>query len=154
LPLSPPCTPTGDILFNELRHAGRRVLREIPSRSLNQGKSPCVLVFTLWKGQGRLTRALTKQYRGCCPRCSRRHPRHLARQVGARYSSSSASSVSASSTTPSLCSLWPCPREEMVRPGRPLLAPIYMWLGLKDPVRFNTNYSVHIRYQLVFQLCL
>jgi hypothetical protein len=29
-------------------------------------------------------------------------------------------------------------------PGRPLLAPIYMWTGLKDPVRFNTNYSVCI----------
>jgi hypothetical protein len=24
-------------------------------------------------------------------------------------------------------------------PGRPLLAPIYRWLGLKDPVWFNTN---------------
>jgi hypothetical protein len=35
-------------------------------------------------------------------------------------------------------------------PGRPLLAPIYRWPGLKDPVRFNTNYSVRIRYQLVF----
>jgi hypothetical protein len=31
-------------------------------------------------------------------------------------------------------------------PGRPLLAPIYRWPGLKDPVRFNTNYSIHIRY--------
>jgi hypothetical protein len=39
-------------------------------------------------------------------------------------------------------------------PGRPLLAPIYRWPGLKDPVRFNTNYSVRIRYQLVFRLCL
>jgi hypothetical protein len=39
-------------------------------------------------------------------------------------------------------------------PGRPLLAPIYGWLGLKDPVGFNTNYSDRIRYQLVFQLCL
>jgi hypothetical protein len=38
--------------------------------------------------------------------------------------------------------------------GRPLLAPIYRWLGLKDLVRFNTNYSVCIRYQLVFRLCL
>jgi hypothetical protein len=26
-------------------------------------------------------------------------------------------------------------------PGRPLLAPIYRWPGLKDPVGFNTNYS-------------
>jgi hypothetical protein len=33
-------------------------------------------------------------------------------------------------------------------PGRPLLDPI--WPGLKDPVGFNTNYSVRIRYQLVF----
>jgi hypothetical protein len=39
-------------------------------------------------------------------------------------------------------------------PGRPLLAPIYRWSGLKDPVRFNINYSVRIRYHLVFQLCL
>jgi hypothetical protein len=39
-------------------------------------------------------------------------------------------------------------------PGRPLLAPIYRWPGLKDPVGFNTNYNVRIRYQLVFQLCL
>jgi hypothetical protein len=39
-------------------------------------------------------------------------------------------------------------------PGRPLLAPIYRRLGLKDPVRFNTNYSVHIRYQLIFSLYL
>jgi hypothetical protein len=29
-------------------------------------------------------------------------------------------------------------------PGRPLLAPIYRWRGLKDPVGFNTNYSVRI----------
>jgi hypothetical protein len=29
-------------------------------------------------------------------------------------------------------------------PGWPLLAPIYRFLGLKEPVRFNTNYSVHI----------
>jgi hypothetical protein len=39
-------------------------------------------------------------------------------------------------------------------PGRPLLAPIYRWPGLKDSVGFNTNYSVRIRYQLVFRLCL
>jgi hypothetical protein len=39
-------------------------------------------------------------------------------------------------------------------PGRPLLAPIYKWPALKDPVGFNTNYSVRIRYQLVFRLCL
>jgi hypothetical protein len=39
-------------------------------------------------------------------------------------------------------------------PGRSLLAPIYRWPGLKDLVGFNTNYSVHIRYQLVFRLCL
>jgi hypothetical protein len=35
-------------------------------------------------------------------------------------------------------------------PGRPLQAPIYRWPGLKDPVGFNTNYIVCIRYQLVF----
>jgi hypothetical protein len=39
-------------------------------------------------------------------------------------------------------------------PGRPLLAPVYRWPGLKGPVRFNTNYSVRIRYQLIFRLCL
>jgi hypothetical protein len=39
-------------------------------------------------------------------------------------------------------------------PGWPLLAPICRWPGLKDPVGFNTNYSVRIRYQLVFRLCL
>jgi hypothetical protein len=39
-------------------------------------------------------------------------------------------------------------------PGRPLLAPIYWWPGLKDPVGFNTNYSVHIRGDIVFRLCL
>jgi hypothetical protein len=26
--------------------------------------------------------------------------------------------------------------------GRPLLAPIYRWPGLKDPVGFDTNYNV------------
>jgi hypothetical protein len=29
--------------------------------------------------------------------------------------------------------------------GRPLLAPIYRWPGLEDPVGFNTNYNVYIR---------
>jgi hypothetical protein len=31
-------------------------------------------------------------------------------------------------------------------PGRPLPAPIYRWLGLKEPVGFDTYYSVCIRY--------
>jgi hypothetical protein len=31
-------------------------------------------------------------------------------------------------------------------PGRPLLAPTYRWPGLKDPIGFNTNYNVRIRY--------
>jgi hypothetical protein len=35
-------------------------------------------------------------------------------------------------------------------PGQLLLAPIYRWPGLKDPVGFDTNYSVCIRYHLVF----
>jgi hypothetical protein len=39
-------------------------------------------------------------------------------------------------------------------PGWPLLAPIYRWSGHKDPVKFNTNYSVRIQYPLVFLLCL
>jgi hypothetical protein len=29
-------------------------------------------------------------------------------------------------------------------PDRPLLAPIYRWPGLKEPVGFNTYYSVRI----------
>jgi hypothetical protein len=36
--------------------------------------------------------------------------------------------------------------------GWPLLAPIYSWPGLKDPVGFNTNYNISIRYRLVFRL--
>jgi hypothetical protein len=39
-------------------------------------------------------------------------------------------------------------------PGRPLLAPLYKWPGLEEPVGFNTNYNVCIRYHLVFQLYL
>jgi hypothetical protein len=39
-------------------------------------------------------------------------------------------------------------------PGRPLLAPLYRWTGLKYLVGFNTNYNVCIRYQLVFRLHL
>jgi hypothetical protein len=39
-------------------------------------------------------------------------------------------------------------------PGRSLLAPIYRLPGLKDPVGFNTNYSICIRYHLIFRLCL
>jgi hypothetical protein len=38
--------------------------------------------------------------------------------------------------------------------GRPLLAPLYRWSGLEEPVRFNTNYNVCIRCHLVFQLHL
>jgi hypothetical protein len=37
-------------------------------------------------------------------------------------------------------------------PGRPLLAPIYRWPGLKELVGFNTNYNIHIRYRLIFRL--
>jgi hypothetical protein len=29
-------------------------------------------------------------------------------------------------------------------PGRPLLAPIYRWPSLKEPVGFNTNYNIPI----------
>jgi hypothetical protein len=39
-------------------------------------------------------------------------------------------------------------------PGRPLLAPLYRWPGLEDPVGFNTNYLVRIWYHLVFRLHL
>jgi hypothetical protein len=37
-------------------------------------------------------------------------------------------------------------------PGRHLLAPIYRWPGLKEPVEFNTNYNIPIRYRLIFRL--
>jgi hypothetical protein len=39
-------------------------------------------------------------------------------------------------------------------PGRPLLAPLYGWPGLEEPVGFSTNYNVCIWYHLVFQLHL
>jgi hypothetical protein len=39
-------------------------------------------------------------------------------------------------------------------PGRPLLAPLYRWPGLEEPVGFNTNYNVCIRCHLVFRLYL
>jgi hypothetical protein len=39
-------------------------------------------------------------------------------------------------------------------PGRPLLAPLYRWPGLKKLVRFNTNYNACIRCHLVFRLHL
>jgi hypothetical protein len=39
-------------------------------------------------------------------------------------------------------------------PGRPLLAPLYRWPGLEEPVRFNTNYNVYIRWHLIFRLHL
>jgi hypothetical protein len=29
-------------------------------------------------------------------------------------------------------------------PGRPLLAPLYRWSGLEEPVGFSTNYNVCI----------
>jgi hypothetical protein len=29
-------------------------------------------------------------------------------------------------------------------PGRPLLAPLYRWPGLEEPIGFNTNYNVCI----------
>jgi hypothetical protein len=35
-------------------------------------------------------------------------------------------------------------------PSRPLLAPLYRWLGLEDLIGFNTNYIIRIRYHLVF----
>jgi hypothetical protein len=35
-------------------------------------------------------------------------------------------------------------------PGWPLLAPIYRWPGLKEPVGLNTNYNILIGYRLVF----
>jgi hypothetical protein len=35
-------------------------------------------------------------------------------------------------------------------PGRPLLTPLYRWPSLEEPIGFNTNYSVCIRYHLIF----
>jgi hypothetical protein len=37
-------------------------------------------------------------------------------------------------------------------PNRPLLAPIYRWPGLKEPVGFDTYYNVYIRHGLILQL--
>jgi hypothetical protein len=37
-------------------------------------------------------------------------------------------------------------------PSWPLLAPIYRWPGLKEPVGLNTNYNIPLRYRLVFRL--
>jgi hypothetical protein len=39
-------------------------------------------------------------------------------------------------------------------PVRPLLAPLYRWPGLEEPVGFNINYNVCIRCHLVFRLYL
>jgi hypothetical protein len=39
-------------------------------------------------------------------------------------------------------------------PGRPLLAPLYRWSGLKDLIGFNTNCNVCIQCHLVFRLYL
>jgi hypothetical protein len=39
-------------------------------------------------------------------------------------------------------------------PSLPLLAPLYRWPGLEDPVEFNKNYNVCIQCHLVFQLHL
>jgi hypothetical protein len=37
-------------------------------------------------------------------------------------------------------------------PDRTLLAPIYRWLGLKDPVGSDTYYNIDIRHGLVLRL--
>jgi hypothetical protein len=39
-------------------------------------------------------------------------------------------------------------------PDRPLLAPIYRWPGLKEPVGFDTYYNIGIRHELVLRLRL
>jgi hypothetical protein len=39
-------------------------------------------------------------------------------------------------------------------PHRPLLAPIYRWLGLRDREGSNTDYNIDIRHELVFRLVL
>jgi hypothetical protein len=37
-------------------------------------------------------------------------------------------------------------------PDRPLLAPIYRWSGLEDPVGSITYYNIGIQHELVFRL--
>jgi hypothetical protein len=37
-------------------------------------------------------------------------------------------------------------------PDRPLLAPIYRWLGLKESVRSDTYYNIDIRHGLILRL--
>jgi hypothetical protein len=37
-------------------------------------------------------------------------------------------------------------------PDRLLLAPIYRWPGLKEPVGFDTYYNINIRHGLVLRL--
>jgi hypothetical protein len=39
-------------------------------------------------------------------------------------------------------------------PARPLLAPIYRWSGLKEPVGSDTYYNVYIRHGLILRLWL
>jgi hypothetical protein len=39
-------------------------------------------------------------------------------------------------------------------PDWPLLAPIYRWPGLKEPVGSDTYYNIGIRHELIFRLCL
>jgi hypothetical protein len=39
-------------------------------------------------------------------------------------------------------------------PSRPLLAPLYRWLGLEELVELNTNYNVCIPCHLLFRLHL
>jgi hypothetical protein len=34
----------------------------------------------------------------------------------------------------------------------PLLAPIYRWPGLKEPVGSDTHYNIDIRHELIFRL--
>jgi hypothetical protein len=48
------------------------------------------------------------------------------------------------------CGTEPAQSQSQSVPGRPLLAPIYRFPGLKEPVGFNTNYSIRIRYHLIF----
>jgi hypothetical protein len=62
-----PCTPADDIFFNKLRYDGHRVLREIPSRGLNQGKSPCVLCLLSGSDEGISPAHLPNNLEGVSP---------------------------------------------------------------------------------------
>jgi hypothetical protein len=78
LHLRHPCTLTNDIFFNKLRQAGRRVLCEIPSRGLNQGKLLCALCFLSRRYEDVSPARLPNNLGGVSPNvCVRTHDRPI-----------------------------------------------------------------------------